>query len=162
MHPVLMTELLVLVGVANALPVIAKKLMGTAGDWPLDGRVTLQDGRPLFGRSKTLRGVLIALLGTPVVAVLLGLGWQLGFLVAASAMAGDLLSSFIKRRLGLAPSSQALGLDQVPESLFPLIAARCLVPLSWLDVAVGTAIFVIAELVVSRILFRLNLRDRPY
>ncbi len=162
MHPVLITELLVLVGVANALPVIAKKLMGTAGDWPLDGSITLRDGSPLFGRSKTLRGVLIALLGTPVVAVLLGLGWQLGFLVAASAMAGDLLSSFIKRRLGLAPSSQALGLDQIPESLFPLIAARCLVPLSWVDVAVGTVIFAIAELVVSRILFRLNLRDRPY
>jgi CDP-2,3-bis-(O-geranylgeranyl)-sn-glycerol synthase len=96
------------------------------------------------------------------VAVLLGLGCQLGFLVAASAMAGDLLSSFIKRRLGLAPSSQALGLDQIPESLFPFIAARCLVPLSWLDVVMGTAIFAIAGLVVSRILFRLNLRDRPY
>jgi len=162
MHPILIVQLLVLVGVANALPVIAKKLMGAAGDWPLDGSITLRDGRPLFGRSKTIRGVLIALLGTPVVAALLGLGWQLGFLVAASAMAGDLLSSFIKRRLGLAPSSQALGLDQVPESLFPLIAARCLLPLSWLDVAVGTAIFAIAELAVSRILFRLNLRDRPY
>lgn len=162
MHPILIVQLLVLVGVANALPVIAKKIMGTAGAWPLDGGVTLRDGRPLFGHSKTIRGVLIALLGTPVVAVLMGLGWKLGFLVAASAMAGDLLSSFIKRRLALPPSSQARGLDQVPESLFPFIVARCLVPLSWLDVVMGTAIFAIAGLVVSRILFRLNLRDRPY
>ena len=31
------------------------------------------------------------------------------------AMLGDLLSSFWKRRVGLAPSWQAIGLDQIPE-----------------------------------------------
>ena len=46
-------------------------------------------------------------------AVVSGLG--IGLLVAATAMAGDLLSSFLKRRLALAPSSQAIGLDQIPE-----------------------------------------------
>lgn len=162
MHPILIAELLVLVGLANALPVLAKKILGTAFAWPLDGGATVWDGRPLFGHSKTIRGVVIALLGTPLVAVLMGLGWELGLLIAASAMAGDLLSSFIKRRLALPPSSQARGLDQIPESLFPFFAARWLVPISWMDVLIGAVIFVIAELVVSRILFRLNLRDRPY
>jgi CDP-archaeol synthase len=162
MHPILIAELLVLVGLANALPVLAKKILGTAFAWPLDGGATLWDGGPLFGHSKTIRGVVVALLGTPLVAVLMGLGWELGLLIAASAMAGDLLSSFIKRRLALPPSSQARGLDQIPESLFPFVAARWLVPVSWMDVLIGTVIFVIAELVVSRILYRLNLRDRPY
>jgi hypothetical protein len=37
---------------------------------------------------------------------------------------GAPLSSFIKRRLALVPSSQAIGLDQIPESLFPLLACR--------------------------------------
>lgn len=162
MQPILIVQLLVLVGLANALPVAAKRILGAAYAWPLDGGATLWDGRPLFGHSKTIRGIVVSLLGTALVSVLMGLGWELGLLIAASAMAGDLLSSFVKRRLGLPPSSQARGLDQIPESLLPFVAARCLVPAGWLDVAVGTAIFVIAEPIVSRILFRLNLRDRPY
>ena len=34
-------------------------------------------------------------------------------------MAGDLFSSFVKRRLRLASSSMAIGLDHIPESSFP-------------------------------------------
>jgi hypothetical protein len=92
----------------------------------------------------------------------MGLPWQLGALVAALAIAGDLFSSFVMRRLGLPSSSMAIGLDQIPESLFPLLAARLFVPVSFLDVVVGVAIFFAGELVLSRILFHLNLRDRPY
>ena len=55
--------------------------------------------------------------------------WRLGALVAASAMAGDCLSSFIKRRFGLEPSEMTLGLDQVPESLFPAVACSAYLPL---------------------------------
>lgn len=92
----------------------------------------------------------------------MGLPWQLGLGVAALALVGDLLSSFIKRRMGLPPSGMALGLDQIPESLFPLLGATLFVPLSLLDILAGVAIFFASGLVLSRILFRLNLRDRPY
>jgi hypothetical protein len=78
------------------------------------------------------------------------------------AMAGDLFSSFVKRRLGLPPSSMALGLDQIPESLFPLLACRLLLPLTWLDIGVAVVLFFVGELVLSRILFKLHVRDRPY
>ena len=47
------------------------------------------------------------------------LPWQLVGLAAASAMAGDCLSSFIKRRFGLEPSSMTL----VPSG--PRIAVSC-------------------------------------
>ena len=50
---------------------------------------------------------------------MIGLDWRIGALVAAMAMLGDLFSSFLKRRMGLAPSRQAIGLDQIPESCFP-------------------------------------------
>jgi CDP-2,3-bis-(O-geranylgeranyl)-sn-glycerol synthase len=82
--------------------------------------------------------------------------------VALSAMAGDIASSFVKRRMGLPPSSMAIGLDQIPEALFPLLAARLLLPVTIVDVAVGTAIFLAGSLVVSRILFTLGVRDEPY
>ena len=151
MQTVLLFQLLLLVVAANAIPVVAKKLFGPAMAWPLDGGITLSDGQPLLGTSKTIRGVFLSVLLTPIVAMLLGLSWQVGLVVALSAMAGDLASSFLKRRMGLRPSSQAIGLDQIPESLLPLLAARWLVPLTIVEALVGTALFLIGNLLASRL-----------
>jgi CDP-2,3-bis-(O-geranylgeranyl)-sn-glycerol synthase len=95
-------------------------------------------------------------------APLIGLEADLGARIAALAMAGDLLSSFIKRRLRLPPSSQALGLDQIPESLLPLLACIDPLDLTMYDIAAGVVIFLVGELLLSRLLFRIHLRDRPY
>jgi CDP-diglyceride synthetase len=162
MHLALIAQLLVLVAFANGMPVIVKKALGQTFAWPVDGGTTFTDGRPLLGASKTVRGLAVSLLATPLVSALLGLGWQLGLIMAVCAMAGDLLSSFTKRRMGLPPSSQATGLDQIPESLLPFIAASWFLPVTLLDIAAGTAIFFVGELALSRLLFKLKLRDRPY
>ena len=162
MHPILILQLLALVAVANAAPVAAKKLLGQQFSWPLDGGVAFVDGRPLFGPSKTIRGLVLSLLATPLVAALMGMGWEIGAVVAIAAMAGDLLSSFTKRRFGLASSSIAIGLDHIPESLFPLLASRLLLPVTLIDIVVGTAIFFAGGLALSRILFKLRIRGEPY
>jgi hypothetical protein len=162
MQPTLILELLILLAVANGTPVAAKLILGEAFARPLDGGAHFVDGRPWFGPSKTIRGILLAVPATMAAAVLIGLGFVVGALAGTVAMAGDLCSSFVKRRLNLPSSSMAIGLDQIPESLFPLLACRLLLPLSLLDIAAATALFVVGELVLSRILFRLRLRDRPY
>jgi CDP-2,3-bis-(O-geranylgeranyl)-sn-glycerol synthase len=77
-------------------------------------------------------------------------------------MAGDLFSSFLKRRLNFPPSRQALGLDQVPESLFPMLACRGALSLTIADIALGVGIFFIAELILSRLLYQVHVRDEPY
>ena len=51
----------------------------------------------------------------------------------------------------------AIGLDHIPESLFPLLAGRWLLQLSMFDVVVGVTIFVVGGLVLSPILFRLEI-----
>jgi CDP-2,3-bis-(O-geranylgeranyl)-sn-glycerol synthase len=56
----------------------------------------------------------------------------------------------------------AIGLDHVPESLFPLLASRWLLPLNVLEIMAGVTIFVVGALILSRLLFKLNLRDEPY
>src|SRR6516162_29862 len=99
MQPFVILQLLVLLMLANGTPVIAKKILGSRYSYPLDGSLTFVDGRPLFGRSKTIRGVVLAVLVTTAGASLIGLGWQIGVLVGSFAMAGDLASSFFKRRL---------------------------------------------------------------
>ena len=82
--------------------------------------------------------------------------------MAAVAMAGDLFSSFLKRRIRLQSADRATGLDQVPESLFPLLACRNWLSLTAVDIAVTVALFFIGEILVSRLLHKLHLRDRPY
>jgi CDP-diglyceride synthetase len=162
MHLVTVAQLLVLLSLANGSPIIAKKIFGETWARPLDGNSDFLDGRPLFGRSKTIRGVVVSLLVTMSGATIIGLDLGTGLLVAATAMTGDLLSSFLKRRLGLVPSSKATGLDQIPESLFPLLACRSALSLSSIDIVAGCVLFLAGEVLVSRLFFRLHLRDRPY
>lgn len=153
---------LALLAAANGAPVIAKSLFGRRCAWPLDFGVRFIDGRPLLGPSKTIRGIVLGTLAAAVVAVPLGLDWTTGGLVGMAAMAGDLLSSFVKRRFGLRSSGEAPGLDQVPESLIPLVVCRQLLGLDIAEILLAIGLFWVGELVVSRLLYRLGLRDRPY
>lgn len=162
MHPLLLVRLLVLLLLANGTPMVAGRLLGAWLAQPVDGAREFTDGRALFGRSKTIRGVVLAILVTSAGAPLVGLSWRIGLLAGSLAMAGDLFSSFCKRRLGLAPSSPAVGLDQVPESLFPLLACAGALSLTIADIAAGVAIFFLGELLLSRLLYAFDLRDRPY
>lgn len=155
-------QLLVLLGVANGTPIFAKKLLQDRFSTPLDGGLTLFDGQPLFGASKTVRGVILSVVCTTGVAVLLNMDWGTGAMVAGMSMLGDLFSSFIKRRLHLQPHDQAFGLDQIPEALLPLLAVKTRFNLTSIDIAALVIAFVVLEFVLSRILFRLKIRDRPY
>jgi len=155
-------KLLILVTAANGTPVIIKKLLGQHLELALDGGLNFFDGRRLFGPSKTVRGVVSAILATTLCAMLMELEWYIGTVIGSASIAGDLLSSFIKRRLNMPPSSMALGLDQVPESLLPLVVVQPLLPLTVMDIAAVVVIFSIGQLVLSRILYKLNIRDRPY
>ena len=162
MQLLVILKLLVLLTVANGIPVIAKNILHKRFSQPVDGSLGFADGRPLFGSSKTTRGIVLSVLVTSACAPLLGVQWKIGALVGAVAMAGDLFSSFLKRRLHLSPGSRATGLDHVPESLFPLLACRKLLSLTAVDITVTVAIFFIGAVLVSRLLYKLRLRDRPY
>jgi CDP-diglyceride synthetase len=162
MHPLIDLQLLTLLGMANTAPLIAKHILRDRLAYPLDCGLTFFDGRPLFGASKTIRGIALAVLLTSAAAPLVGLPLGIGALVAAASMAGDLLSSFVKRRLHRAPSSKATGLDQIPESLLPLLACRGPLSLTLADIGASVAVFFIGEVILSRLFYRLGLRDKPY
>lgn len=162
LHALPLAEALILLTLANGTPVIAKKLLGGRLAWPIDGGRRYVDGRPVFGPSKTWRGAGLAVGVTAVGSALLGLGAATGALFGAAAMAGDLCSSFLKRRLDLRPSSRATGLDQIPEALFPLLAGAPALGLDWDGVLFCLGLFFVGEIVASRMLFALGIRDRPY
>ena len=155
-------KLLTLLAVANGVPVIAKRLFGNHLSYALDGGARFIDGRPLFGTSKTVRGLLLSIAATTAVPPLLGLDFTTGFLIGLGAMAGDLLSSFTKRRLGMKPSSRATGLDQIPESLLPALICWKHLSLSLTDVIALVVAFFVGEILLSLLLFKAHIRDRPY
>jgi CDP-diglyceride synthetase len=162
LHPGLILQITSLIIWANGSPVLAKRIFGGRLAYPLDGGLILYDGARLFGPSKTIRGVLASVIVTSVASALMRQGPILGIVVALAAMTGDLISSFIKRRLGYPASSRATGLDQVPESLLPLLACRTFIPLSGIDILATLALFVLGGIILSPLLHSAHIRDEPY
>jgi CDP-2,3-bis-(O-geranylgeranyl)-sn-glycerol synthase len=129
---------------------------------PVDFGSKLPDRRPFFGESKTWRGIAGAIIITAVGAVIFGYEAAVGVQVALYAHVGDLFSSFIKRRIGLASSSMAPLLDQVPESLFPAVMMMHVFSLEVQSILVLVCLFIVLELLLSWIFFKLGIRKRPY
>lgn len=160
--PTLELFVLLLLLTANGVPILVHLVLGERWGWPLDGGWQFIDGQPLLGASKTVVGVVGALLASTLLALFLDLGWRIGLLIGGVAMLGDLLSSFFKRRMGLRPSAMALGLDQVPESLLPLMACAPLLDLTWTQVLLLTLVFVVLEIILSRVAYYFGIRKQPY
>ena len=155
-------EILVLLGTSNTLPIIARLILKTRFDWPVDFNRPFLDRRPLFGPHKTWRGIAASLSGTALLAWILGFGFLTGFWLAFFSMAGDLISSFIKRRFDLKSGARATGLDQTIESFLPLAVMKDQLHLSWTDCFVMTIVFMSVEILFSPIFYRLGFRRRPY
>ena len=154
--------LLVLLILANGLPVVAAWLLHHRFAAPVDGGRRWRDGRPVFGVSKTWRGLLAGLLGCALCAPLMGLTLVFGAVYAALALGGDLISSFIKRRQGLDASARASGLDQLPESALPVFFAWLSLDLpAWQAMGV-VLLFVTGNMLSSPLLYRLGIRKRPH
>ncbi|MDH5700673.1 MAG: CDP-archaeol synthase [Nitrospirota bacterium] len=155
-------QVLLLIIAANGAPIIGRLLL--EGQWsaPLDGGATFMDGRPVLGKSKTYRGVAFSLVGTVLAADVLGMPWEIGLLVGGLAMTGDCLSSFIKRRLGYDSGGMALGLDQIPESLLPLLGVWGVLSLSAIGIMATVGAFMVFELIFSPILYKFHIRQHPH
>ncbi len=149
----------------NAIPPLVSLVFGDRWNRPLDGGRLWRDQQPIFGSHKTIRGIVASLLGGIVVAPLVGLPWWIGAGLAGLAMSGDLLSSFIKRRSVLASGTEIVILDQLFESLLPLLLLVALRLLSWWQAIIILSAFIAIAYWSSRfwlfILYRSPLESYP-
>ncbi|MFH1821288.1 MAG: CDP-2,3-bis-(O-geranylgeranyl)-sn-glycerol synthase [Methanobacteriota archaeon] len=149
--------------VANAAPVVL------GGGKPIDGGRKFTDGRPILGPGKTIRGLIAGLIAGSIFGALQGVAvgqiyfyLSYGFLLALGTLTGDLLGSFIKRRINLSRGAAAPGLDQLGFVLLALLFAS---PLFVPDLEVILTILIITppiHLSTNFIGHKLKLKDRPY
>lgn len=160
MSPLL--QVLCLIVVANGSPIVIRLVLNTGLNLPVDSGFRFPDDRPLFGPSKTWIGVVTAIAVTGALAAAIGMPATLGLAIGMSAMAGDLLSSFIKRRLDIASSRPAPVLDQLPESLLPALLAAGPLGLTIGDIVLVVVLFFFIEIALSHLLYRCGLRRHPF
>lgn len=91
---------------ANAAPVIF------GGGEPLDGGRVFLDHKPIFGSHKTVRGTISGIIVGSLTGLIQGHPLR-GFLLSIGAVGGDLLTSFIKRRIDLKPGASFPIFDQL-------------------------------------------------
>jgi RimJ/RimL family protein N-acetyltransferase len=112
---------LLLLVAANATPVAVARVLGPRLAAPIDAGRRLRDGGPLLGPHKTWRGLACGILACGILGAWLPCGAALAMGFGAVALAADLATSFVKRRMRWHSGHSAPLLDQLPESLLPLI-----------------------------------------
>jgi len=158
---------------ANATPVITSKLLRTST--PIDLRKNFIDGRRIFGEGKTIEGFLsglivgtlvgIAVSATPLNTILpqsLKLTPLKSFVLSLGALLGDLLGSFIKRRLGIPRGAPAPLLDQLDFLLVALLLYVLIfgtIDLSY--IAVLVPLTVVLHIATNYIAYKLRLKPVP-
>ena len=155
-------KVLLLLIIANGAPILARNFFKARYVKPIDFGVVLFDKHPLFGSSKTWRGLFASVFMTGILALSLGMTFQLGVFFGIWGMLGDLSASFTKRRLGYAESSRLRVIDTMPESILPVLAMHEQLGLMIFDGILSVVLFCILEVIVSPLLYRLHIRKRPY
>jgi len=162
---------------ANGLtPVIGKLIK----PHPIDGGRKFR-GQPLFGSGKSweglafgsIVGVIIALVEmwaypylpwelSPIELTIVSMGPLLGFLLGFGALVGDLVGSFIKRRLNLKRGRPAPVLDQDDFVLGALGFAALAVMVKWQWVVLLVIITPIFHFIANVIGYLLKVKKEPW
>lgn len=149
--------------ISNATPVFIKR------GKPLDGGKVFIDGRRVFGDGKTVEGLMVGLyfgfITSFSYAIIFGryiLALQL-WASSLGALVGDVIGSFIKRRMGIPRGGKALILDQLDFYL----GANAFLLITGFKVSiwiflVGIIIILVLHITSNRIAYMLGLKDVPW
>jgi CDP-2,3-bis-(O-geranylgeranyl)-sn-glycerol synthase len=157
--------------VANAAPVIF------GGGYPLDAGRLFWDGKPLFGSNKTIRGFLAGLLVGTLAGFALSSLYQLdgfpqnllfpysvllGFMLSLGALTGDLLHSFVKRRLDISPGSPLPVADQLDFALGALLFSVVVHPPPWLIAVIIVVVTPPIHLLTNILAYLIGAKKTPW
>jgi CDP-2,3-bis-(O-geranylgeranyl)-sn-glycerol synthase len=142
--------------IANATPV----LLG--GGPPIDGGRTWVDDQPLFGDHKTVRGTLSGIIVGIAVGILQTQPLR-GVLLSVGAIGGDIVVSFIKRRIKLKPGAMFPIADQMGFIVFAVLLVSLVQPSPTWERAVAILIATLPiHYLTNVIAWALKLKRNPW
>jgi CDP-2,3-bis-(O-geranylgeranyl)-sn-glycerol synthase len=150
---------------ANMAPVFAENI--PILKTPVDFNATF-NGVRILGDHKTWRGILFGLLAAAAIAALQNylIGSNrlhpivFGTLIGGGALAGDLIKSFIKRRLGIPPGESFLIADQIDWVLGALIVSSFLYRWSFLSILIILVFWGILHILTNLVGYWLGIREK--
>lgn len=170
--------------VANGFAVLAKLCRSSR---PIDGGHRFVDGRPIFGEGKTWHGFFIGFISgsfagclqvltaplllsfiqrylpvPPELQPVILVSFPLVLLVSLGALLGDLLGSFIKRRLNIPRGHPAPILDQLDFLVMSLLLGMLIYPLPPVYVVFLLIVTPVIHLLANAISYLLHLKQVPW
>ncbi len=166
--------------VSNMMPIISKGIL----KWmavPIDGGRKWK-GKPIFGKSKTYRGFFVGILGAILICWLQSylfsasaamrsvtlVDYQehnfilVGFLYGFGALFGDLIKSFIKRRVGVPPGGKFWPWDQLDLFIGALIFLSFVYIPPWPIILFLLILTPLLHKGLNVLGYLLKLKDRPW
>jgi CDP-2,3-bis-(O-geranylgeranyl)-sn-glycerol synthase len=160
---------------ANMAPVICKKMFNFLAK-PIDfGKIL--NGQPIFGKNKTWRGLIVAVIFGITIAYVQYLlrntfstitlidysNWfWIGFLLGFGAILGDLVKSFFKRRVGVQSGKSWVPFDQIDYTLGAILFVSIIYFPGWNILITALALNFILHIVVNHIAFWLHIRKERW
>ena len=158
--------------VANAIPVIL------GGGRTIDAGRKLSDGKPIFGSHKTIRGFAAGIIAGTLTSAAENAVLQfyapsdltlpfnfsvwLGLVISFGALLGDLLHSFIKRRIGIAEGSPLPIADQLDFVVGAVLLSFLISPPPMLTIFIIFVITLPAHLLTNFLAYVVGLKKNPW
>ena len=161
---------------ANMAPVIVKKINFLK--IPIDFGKEINN-KPIFGKNKTFRGLFFGVLFAVIISYIQSIFYDnnifselaladysnwllLGFLIGFGAIFGDLIKSFIKRRLNYEPGKPFVPFDQTDFVFGALIFVYPLVNLQFDKIIIIVILSIVLHIIVNHLAFYTGVRKEKW
>jgi CDP-2,3-bis-(O-geranylgeranyl)-sn-glycerol synthase len=131
------------------------------GGAPLDGGVKWLDGKPFLGGNKTTKGTIFGILIGSIIGILQK-NFYGGFLQAFGAISGDIISSFLKRRINIEPGASLPILDQLDFIIFAVALSFPIQIIKWETALVIIIVTLPLHYISNIIAYLLGLKKEPW
>ena len=162
---------------ANMAPVIVKDIFNKLAI-PIDFGKKI-NGKEIFGKNKTFRGFIFAVVFGVIIAFLQFLLYRfdyfkmlsfidysnwlvLGILFGFGAIFGDLVKSFFKRRLNISPGQRFVPWDQLDFVVGALVFVSFILEISWGKVVAILLISFLGHIAVNHSAYSLGIRKEKW